>query len=468
MKRSTTFTSIPVIDSTIVSRLSQFWTQLQHTLFPFLLEVEHLDLTPKLEQVIRVLEFVQIDRFIPSSQGLVGRPPKDRIALARAFVAKAILNLGTTEMLIDRLRVDQALRRICGFEQVRQIPDASRFSRAFAEFTESQLPALVHAALIRSQLEGHIMGHAALDSTAIEANEKPLSQSKAPAQAVAPATVIVAATDSSLGIDSTAINLTNSVIESTVATNHAVTEPVAATDPVMTESAVVIKPVATTDPAAKPIKRKRGRPSKNAPKVAAKPKRKKRGRPSKQEEQPIDLTRIESQISQSIDQALAELPTACDVGSKRNSKGHTESWVGYKLHIETVDGDIPVAAVLTSASVHDSQVAIPLIRIASERVTYLYDLADAAYCSGIIREESQSQGHVPLIDHNPRRGEKKEFAPHEAERYKTRSQAERVNSSLKDNHGGRNVRVKGAPKVYAHLMFGILVIAAEQILRLIH
>lgn len=455
------------MDATIVSRLSQFWTQLQHTLFPFLRE-EHLDLTPKLEQVIRVLEFVHVERFITSSKDFVGRPPKDRVSLARAFIAKAVLNLGTTEMLIDRLKVDQALRRICGFEQVRQVPDASRFSRAFAEFAELQLSARVHETLIRSQLNGQIMGHAAMDATAIEANEKPMSKPKAPAQAVAPATVIVAATNSSLAIDFTAINSMDLVVKSTVATNHAVTEAVAASDPVLTEFAAVTEPVATTDPAAKSIKRKQGRPPKNAPKVAAKPKREKRGRPPKFEEQPIDLTRIERQVNQSIAQALAEVSIVCDVGCKKNSKGYIERWVGYKLHIETVDGDIPVAAVLTSASVHDSQVAIPLIRTASERVTYLYDLADAAYCSGIIREESQRQGHVPLIDHNPRRGEKIEFLPHEAERYKTRSQAERVNSSLKDNYGGRHVRVKGALKVYTHLMFGILVIAAEQILRLIH
>jgi Transposase domain (DUF772) len=86
-------------------------------LFPFLREEEHLDLTPTLEQVIRVLECVEIERFILSSRGYVGWPPKDRIALARAFVAKAVLNLPTTEDLIDRLRVDRSLRRICGFEE---------------------------------------------------------------------------------------------------------------------------------------------------------------------------------------------------------------------------------------------------------------------------------------------------------------------------------------------------------------
>jgi hypothetical protein len=35
--------------------------------------------------------------------------------------------------------------------------------------------------------------------------------------------------------------------------------------------------------------------------------------------------------------------------------------------------------VLTSASVHDSQVAIPLMTTTSARVFYLYDLMDSAY-----------------------------------------------------------------------------------------
>lgn len=387
------------MNTTCKTRLSQFWNYLQHDLFPFLREEDHLGLSPALEKVIRVLEFTEIERFIPSRRGCVGRPPKDRVALARAFVAKAVLDLPTTEALIDRLQADQALRRICGFERCHAIPDASRFSRVFAEFTALELPARVHEALIRAQLGDQLIGHIARDSTAIEAREKPAPQAAA---AAAPAGLFAAAT-----------------VEAAAA----------------------------------------------AP-VPAPPK--KRGRPRKGEERPKELTVIERQVDQSAAASLAQLPTACDVGSKKNSKGFKETWTGYKLHIDTADGDIPVTAILTSASVHDSQAAIPLMRLTGERVTYLYDLADAAYCSGVIRAVSRQEGHVPLIDHNARRGEKIAFAPHEAERYQVRSQAERVNSLLKDNHGGRHVRVRGAPKVYTHLMFGILVIAAEQLLRLLH
>jgi len=117
---------------------------------------------------------------------------------------------------------------------------------------------------------------------------------------------------------------------------------------------------------------------------------------------------------------------------------------------------------------HDSQAAIPLAQMTAERVTSLYDLADSAYDAGAIREMSERLGHVPIIDHNPRGGEKRPFEPHQAERYKQRNSVERVNSHLHDSHGGRHVRVRGAAKVACHLSFGLLVIAAEQLLKLCH
>ena len=101
---------------------------------------------------------------------------------------------------------------------------------------------------------------------------------------------------------------------------------------------------------------------KPAPKPkAAKPKRRrKRGRPRKGEEQAKEPSRLERQLTMSLPQMLADLPRACDVGTKRNAKGHTTSWIGYKLHVDTADGGIPISCIMTSASTHDSQVAIPL------------------------------------------------------------------------------------------------------------
>ena len=84
----------------------------------------------------------------------------------------------------------------------------------------------------------------------------------------------------------------------------------------------------------------------------------------------------------------------------KNSKGHIETGVGYKLHIDTADGQVPASCVLTSASTHDSQVAIPLAEMTSKRVTNLYDLMDSAYDASEIRNKSIELGHVPIIDEN--------------------------------------------------------------------
>ena len=45
--------------------------------------------------------------------------------------------------------------------------------------------------------------------------------------------------------------------------------------------------------------------------------------------------------------------------------------------------------------------------------------------------------------------------------------SERVNGRLKDEFGGRHVRVRGYDKVLAHLMFGMTVLTASQLMRLI-
>jgi hypothetical protein len=327
-------------------------------------------LTPKLEKVIHTLEWVRIEAFVPRGRG-VGRPPHDRGALANAFVAKAVLGLSTTSALIERLAVDQALRRLCGFARWKKLPDEATFSRAFDEFATSRLAERVHEALI---------GHINRDGTAIEAREKPQ--------------VLAAAS-----------------------------------------------------------------PEKAPPR--------KRGRPLREERRAPPLTRIGRQRTQTLACMLDELPKACDRGTKCNAQGYKRSWNGYKLHIDTADCGVPVSAVLTSASMHDSQAAIPLSLMTAERVTNLYDLMDAAYCSAELRDHSRCLGHVPLIDHNPRGGEKIAFAPHEAQRYHERTAAERTNARLKDEFGGRTIWVRGHVKVMSHLMFGLLALSADQLMRLL-
>ncbi len=195
---------------------------------------------------------------------------------------------------------------------------------------------------------------------------------------------------------------------------------------------------------------------------------KKRGRPRKGEvREPKEEKRLDRQCGQSAAEAIDELPVQCDVGTKKNSKGYKESWIGYKLHVDTNDCGLPISVVLTSASVHDSQAAIPMIKMSSEKVNYLYDLMDAAYDAKQIHEVSRSLGHVPIIDRNSRGREVIPMAHHEAQRYKERSAAERFNSRLKDEFGGRDVMVRGAKKVKLHLMFGVIAVFADQLIKLV-
>ena len=76
---------------------------------------------------------------------------------------------------------------------------------------------------------------------------------------------------------------------------------------------------------------------------------------------------------------MGELPAVCDVGVKKNSKGYKVKWTGYKLHADVNDCGLPVSVAMIFASLHDSQVAIPLMKMTSSRVPYCYDLIDAAY-----------------------------------------------------------------------------------------
>jgi hypothetical protein len=194
---------------------------------------------------------------------------------------------------------------------------------------------------------------------------------------------------------------------------------------------------------------------------------KKRGRPKKGDLRELkEEKRLDQQIHQTPFEALRDIPVSCDVGTKRNAKGYKETWIGYKLHLDTTCCGLPVTAILTAASLHDSQVAIPIMKMTSEKITYCYDLMDAAYDAHQIHGVSKALGHVPIIDTNPRKGEVVPMAPAEALRYNERSAAERTNGRLKEEFGGSTVMVRGHAKVKLHLMFGVIALFADQLLRL--
>jgi len=218
-----------------------------------------------------------------------------------------------------------------------------------------------------------------------------------------------------------------------------------------------------------------------------KPKNNKRGRPKKGEtplaRKPTILQ--QQQTMTTTKEMLSLVSTNCGVGVKQNSKGNREVWIGGKLHISAVDGDIPIAAFYSGANVHDSSVALPLMNETSKRVSYLYDLQDAGYDSNIIRDFSKKLNHRPLIDINPKnskelkakieleQAEQKKFKilnlaqSSDIHHYNQRSMVERVNKYLKEDFGCNTIYYQGATKVASVLAFGILCVCIHQSLKLL-
>jgi hypothetical protein len=400
------------MDLTPRNVLLQFGHILQQVLFP-VVELETGPLSKQLQLIASVVSLVPLERLLSARRSRTGRPSKDRAALVTAFIAKAVLNLPTTRDLIGRLRVDEPLRTFCGWASIEALPHESKFSRAFAEFAATELVQQSHAAVIEATQQGRLIGHIARDSTAILVRER------------------------------------------------------------YPETAEQKKERERE----KKAKKRKGGKRKQA--VATPCVKREKGR-HKRAKAADRGTRMQRQRHQKLEVMLKGLPRQCDMGAKKNSQGNDQYWRGYKLHLDVADGQLPISAVLTSASVHDSQVAIPLMTMTSARVTHLYELMDSAYDADSIHAHSRQLNHVPIIAPHGRRGTKKpskmqkvfpdkptpQLTWAQQERFKTRTMSERVNARLKDEFGASQIRVRGAAKVMAHLMFGVLVLTVDQWLRM--
>jgi hypothetical protein len=360
--------------------IAQFWNVLQRDLFPELEE----ELGP-LQEGLRLLAaaccWLRLENFVPRRRHWRGRRPHDRLNLLRAFLAKAALGISQTRQLLQQLKSDPALRRLCGWERAGNIPSEAVFSRAFAELAASQQLQQIQEALVQRIYGGRMVGHVIRDSTAIEAREK------------------------------------------------------------------VVK---TPDQPVEARLRKRGRPRKDEP------------------PRPAPRPRLERQRTMTVPEMLAELPQHCNWGMRINTQGKKQAWRGYKLHWDVSDSEIPLSCLLTSASLHDTQAAIPLATLTAQRVTSLYDLMDAGYDAQQIRAHSASLGHIPVIPRLPRHGhEPEQMHPAQHQRYGLRTLIERLTARLKDEFGGRSIRVRGAAKILTHLLLGVLILTVDQLQKLV-
>jgi hypothetical protein len=365
--------------------LSKFWNNVQYTLLPFL-ERDVGELSPTYKTLSAVLELVRIEDFLTCSKFLPGRPTKARTAIARAYIAKVVLKLEYTKVLIEKLNDCKQLRAICGFGEFTNIPSESTFSRAFNEFAKSSLPERVHKALIKDVFKDQVIENIIKDSCPLEVREKALRKERT-----------------------------------------------------------------------KSIKTKRVKKLKKG-----------------------ELNRRQKQIlEKDTNKSVNDLPIACDKGMKKSAHGYTEIWKGYKVHAAVTNDCIPLAVIVTSASLNDCEVAIPLAEKCKFLTSY-YDLMDAAYDHKEIKEHSLSLGHIPIIDKCPTNKSQKiekdaerqrkkilNFQTAEDRRYRSRFKAERFNALFKDYYGGRSVKCRGHTKVFSHVMFGVLTLTATLLIKLI-
>lgn len=383
----------------IISSLSNMWlkiTNLENSLFPEL-QKSLGALSSKEQKLIKILDFAQIEQFTHDTH--VTNIAKDRVQIARAFIAKSVYNIQTTSDLIGRLYIDKTLRVLCGWRHANDIPSESTFSRAFKEFSEIDLAAKTHDKFISEYLSDVIFLYNASDGTKIPLRQKAVKKD----------------------------------VEEKPKTKH-----------------------------------KPGRPKKGE---------------VREPKLPTILQQQENMTT--TEDMLSLVSTECGVGIKQNSKGNREVWIGGKLHISAVDGDIPITAIYSGANVHDSSVALPLIQETTKKINYLYDLQDAGYDADIIREFSRNNGHCPIIDINPKnskklkeqiqliKNEKEKFKffnlPQDSTKhhYNQRSIVERVNKYLKDDFGCDKIYYQEATKVASVLAFGILSVCIHQSIKMV-
>lgn len=153
--------------------LPMLYFTMETYLFP-MVEEELGELTAKMREFLRLVEVVRPSRFITDALrwcGL-GRPMKDREKMLLAFFLKAVYDLPTTKVLIENLKTNPSLRRICGWEYRGEVPSEATFSRAFKVFAEERVPDAIHAMIVKENYTDKLVGHASIDSTAIVGRER--------------------------------------------------------------------------------------------------------------------------------------------------------------------------------------------------------------------------------------------------------------------------------------------------------
>lgn len=184
---------------------------------------------------------------------------------------------------------------------------------------------------------------------------------------------------------------------------------------------------------------------------------KKRGRKAKgspEEQEYLERLAKEAEarlqyLAEPPEKSISELEMRCSITAKKNSKGNTQYTIGYKAHIATDDFGVPISFVVTGACVHDSKVAVPLMKMAHKQTDFFYILLDKGYISPAVNDYAEIIERTVIIDRKRYKGIIPiPLEPISEERYKARTTVERTNSELKDGFLPDKIYKRGAQARY--------------------
>jgi len=168
-------------------------------------------------------------------------------------------------------------------------------------------------------------------------------------------------------------------------------------------------------------------------------------------------------LAESPDKSISELEMRCSITAKQNSKGNKQWFIGYKAHIATDDFGVPICFVVTGACVHDSKVAVPLLKIANQKTEFFYILLDKGYISPAVNDYADMIERKVIIDRKGYKGVSPiPLEPAYAERYKARTTVERTNSELKDGFLPDKIYKRGSQAQY-EIQLAILLTTVKKV-----
>jgi hypothetical protein len=202
---------------------------------------------------------------------------------------------------------------------------------------------------------------------------------------------------------------------------------------------------------------------------------KKRGRKRKGSIEEAEYRALKAKKAQQLAQYLVESPEVsiselekrCSLTAKQNSQGRRQWFIGYKAHMACDDFGVPVAYTVTGACVHDTQAAIPLMKLTQKNFDFLYALMDKGYVSTDIEAYVQMIGRRAIIAQRSYRGRPPpQMDPPTALRYEVRTTVERTNGELKDGYLPVKLYRKGEQARY-DISLAILLITIKKVLTVI-